>query len=63
MHWQATGANTMLAAGKEQSSDEQSLTKSVTATVAAVLVDAVSCSMPGVNAIAVRQISEVLLKR
>ena len=43
--------------------DEQSLTSSSIATVAAVLADALSCPVAEVNAIAVRQVTEVLLRR
>lgn len=50
------------AAGNEDE-HEQSLTGSSIFTVAAVLADAVSCPVPEMNAIAVRQVTEILLRR
>lgn len=51
-----------LVAGIE-TEDEQSLTRSSMPLMATVLSDAVSSAMSEVNAIAVRHVTEVLLKR
>ena len=51
-----------LVAGIE-TEDEQSLTSSSMSVLATVLTDAVSSAVPEVKAIAIRHVTEVLLKR
>ena len=51
------------AAGAEDGGDEQSWAGRSMSTVAAVLADVASCAVPEVTAVAIRHVTQVLLKR